>query len=63
MSLSHHEISSLIDTIDRILAILQWVRGACPDRYPDLTARINSALDERLRLMRLRDGQRSLVAA
>lgn len=49
-------ISMELRSIDWILARLATLLVAYPARRADLIPRIDGALDERLRLMRLRDG-------
>jgi hypothetical protein len=44
--------------IDWILARLRLLLCRFPERAADLRPRVDAALDERLRLMRLRDGSR-----
>jgi hypothetical protein len=52
-----HEYTKLIAEFDKTLKMLrkQWIEAKIADK-PGWMERINSALDERLRLMELRDG-------
>ena len=45
-----------LDSIDWVIGRLTTLLIAYPTRRRDLLGRIDGALDERLRLMRLRDG-------
>lgn len=50
-------ISMELHAIDAILRRLERMQRIYPTRARELAPRIDSALDERLRLMRLRDGR------
>jgi hypothetical protein len=49
-------IAMELDSIDWVIGRLTTLLIAYPTRRRDLLGRIDGALDERLRLMRLRDG-------
>lgn len=54
-----HSVASCLREIDWLIRRLARLSQAYPGKVAELNGRIDGCLDERIRLMRLRDGQKA----